>query len=274
MVFNSSKNSAKKSAVRLSLQILACTLLAFGLCGAGHQVHAAEGGHKHPLPNMDWSFEGPLGTYDRAALQRGFLVYKQVCSACHGLKKKYYRNLEALGYSEAQIKSIAAEYTVMDGPNDEGEMFERPARPSDKFKQPYANDKAAMYANNGALPVDLSLIVKARHGGADYVYGLLTGYTNPPEGFVLGQGQHYNKYKDGNIIAMANPLSDGQITYEDGTPQTLDQYAKDVTHFLAWAAEPELEERKQMGFKVILFLIAFAAVMYLVKRKIWEDVKH
>ncbi len=246
-------------------------LTALALCMIGAPVHAAEG-HKYPLPDMDWSFEGPFGTYDKAALQRGFLVYKQVCSACHGMKKLYYRHLEALGYSEAQIKTIAAEYTVMDGPNDEGEMFERPARPSDKFKLPYANDKAAMYANGGALPPDMSLIVKAREGGADYVYGVLVGYTNPPEGVVLGNNQHYNKFKSGNIIAMANPLNDGQVTYEDGTPQTADQYAKDVTHFLAWAAEPEMEQRKQMGVKVLIFLAVFAMIMYAVKRKIWEDV--
>lgn len=231
----------------------------------------AGGGEKHELLKGDWSFSGPFGTYDKAALQRGFVVYKQVCSACHGLKKNSYRNLEALGYSDAQIKTIAAEYTVTDGPNDEGEMFDRPARPSDKFKNPYKNDKEAAYANNGAVPPDLSLIVKARHGGADYVYSLLEGYVPAPAGFVLGNGQHYNKYKDGNIIAMANPLSDGLVAYEDGTPQTAQQYAKDVTHFLAWAAEPEMEQRKRMGVKVVLFLLAFAAIMYAVKKKIWEQ---
>jgi ubiquinol-cytochrome c reductase cytochrome c1 subunit len=224
----------------------------------------------HAMPVLDWSFNGPFGTYDKASLQRGFLVYKQVCSACHGLKKIYYRNLEGLGYSEAQVKTIAAEYTAMDGPNDEGEMFERPARPSDKFKLPYENDKAAAYANNGALPPDLSLITKARHGGADYVYGVLTGYTDAPAGFALASGQHYNKVKDGNIIAMAPPLSDGLVAYEDGSPQTLDQYAKDVSQFLTWAAEPEMEARKQMGAKVIIFLAIFALIMYAAKRRVWE----
>jgi ubiquinol-cytochrome c reductase cytochrome c1 subunit len=236
-------------------------------------VFAAGGGDTHKLPDVKWSFNGPFGTYDKAALQRGFLVYKQVCSACHAMKENTYRNLTDLGYSEAQIKTIAAEYTVMDGPNDEGEMFERPARPSDKFKAPYANDKAAAYANNGAVPPDLSLITKARRDGADYIYGLLTGYTKPPAGFVLGTNQHYNKYKEGNIIAMAAPLSDGQVSYEDGTSQTVSQYAKDVAHFLTWAAEPEMEQRKQMGVKVILFLIAFAVIMYAVKKKVWESVK-
>ncbi len=233
---------------------------------------AEEAKAEHHLPHLDWSFNGPFGTYDRAALQRGFLVYKQVCSACHGLDKMYYRHLGALGYSDAQIKTIAAEVTVTDGPNDEGEMFERPGRPSDKVKNPFPNAKAAMFANNGALPPDLSLITKARHGGADYVYGILTGYTDPPEGMKLLEGQHYNKVKDGNIIAMPKPLSDGQVAYEDAaTPQTVDQYAKDVAQFLTWAAEPEMEQRKRMGVKVSIFLALFAAIMYGVKRKIWSN---
>ncbi len=252
---------------------LAAVLLSVACIAISAPALAAGGGETHKLPDTKWSFDGPFGTYDKAALQRGFLVYKQVCSACHGMKENSYRNLTDLGYSEAQVKTIAAEYTVTDGPNDEGEMFERPARPSDKFKLPYPNDKAAAYANNGAIPPDLSLITKARHGGADYIYALLTGYAPAPTGFVLGNGQHYNKYKDGNIIAMANPLSDGLVSYEDGTPQTADQYAKDVAHFLTWAAEPEMEHRKRMGVKVILFLMAFAGIMYAVKKKIWESVK-
>lgn len=245
------------------------TVLALGAIAL--PVQASEQAH---LPKLDWSFSGPFGTYDKAVLQRGFLVYKQVCSACHGLDKMYYRHLGALGYSDAQIKTIAAEVTVTDGPNDEGEMFDRPGRPSDKFKKPFANDKAAMFANNGALPPDLSLITKARHGGADYVYGILTGYEEPPEGVTLMSGQHYNKVKDGHIIAMAPPLvSDGQVAYEDAaTPQTVDQYAKDVAHFLTWAAEPEMEQRKRMGIKVVVFLAFFAAIMYGVKRKVWQNV--
>ncbi len=228
---------------------------------------------KHELPDLDWSFNGPFGTYDKASLQRGFLIYKQVCSSCHAVKKLYYRDLAGLGYSDAQIKTIAAEYTVTDGPNDEGDMFDRPARPSDKIKQPFANDKAAAFANGGALPPDLSLITKARHGGANYVYGILTGYEDPPAGVTLVSGQHYNKVKDGNIIAMAPPLSDGQIAYEDANvPQTVDQYAKDISHFLTWAAEPEMEQRKQMGAKVVIFLAIFALVMYAAKRKVWEKI--
>jgi ubiquinol-cytochrome c reductase cytochrome c1 subunit len=225
-----------------------------------------------PPPDIKWSFDGPFGTYDKAALQRGYKVYREVCSACHSMKRVAYRNLSALGYSEDQIKTIAAEYTVMDGPNDEGEMFERPARPSDHFKSPYPNDNAAKSVNNGALPPDLSLITKARHGGADYIYGLLVGYEDAPHGHALQPGQHWNKYMPGHVIAMAVPLSDGQVAYEDGTPQTVDQYARDVSHFLTWAAEPEMEARKRMGVKVILFLIVFAGMMYAVKRKIWAKV--
>jgi ubiquinol-cytochrome c reductase cytochrome c1 subunit len=251
-----------------------CLTLGMGVIVANsNSAQAAEGGVKE-IVDIPFGFEGPFGTYDKAALQRGFAVYRQVCAACHGLKRVAYRNLEALGYSEDQIKAIAAEYTVMDGPNDDGEMFERPARPSDKYKSPYANDKAAMAANGGALPPDLSLITKARHHGADYIYSLLTGYADPPEGIEVPDGKHYNKAMDGNVIAMAAPLNDGAVTYEDGTPQTAAQYAKDVSEFLTWAAEPEMEQRKRMGVKVLLFLAAFAVIMYAVKRQIWRNVKH
>ena len=242
-----------------------------GIAEAAGEKSMEHGATKHHMPELDWSFNGPFGTYDKAALQRGFLVYKQVCSSCHAVKKLYYRDLAGLGYNEGQIKTIASEYTAMDGPNDEGDMFERPARPSDHIKQPFANDKAAAFANGGALPPDLSLITKARHGGADYVYGVLTGYEDPPAGVTLLSGQHYNKVMSGNIIAMAPPLSDGPIAYEDANvPQTVDQYAKDVSQFLTWAAEPEMEHRKQMGAKVVIFLAIFALVMYAAKRRVWE----
>lgn len=220
----------------------------------------------------DWHFSGPFGTYDKAALQRGFKVYKQLCSACHSMDRVYYRNLQALGYTEDQVKNIAAEYTVTDGPDEEGEMFERQARPSDALVAPFANKNQAKAANGGAYPPDFSLIVKARKYGPDYVYSLLTGYEDPPEGKVLMDGQHWNKYMPGHIIAMANPLSDGIIAYEDGKPETLEQYAEDVTHFLTWASDPYMEERKQTGVKVILFLLVFAGLMYAYKRKIWSDV--
>ncbi len=233
-------------------------------------VLAAGGGEHHPLPKQHWHFDGVFGTYDRAALQRGFKVYSQVCAACHGMSKMYYRNLSALGYDEGQLKTIASQYTVMDGPNDEGEMFERPGRPSDRFVSPYANRQAAMYANNGAYPPDMSLLVKARHGGPDYVHAILTGYAEPPADAHLMTGQYWNKYMPGNVIAMAPPLSDGLVGYEDGTPETVAQYARDVSEFLTWASEPHMEDRKRTGIKAFLFLLVFTGIMYAVKKKIWR----
>lgn len=223
-------------------------------------------------PKQDWSFSGPFGTYDKAALQRGYKVYSEVCAACHAMKRVHFRNLEDLGYNEGQIKNIASNYTVMDGPDSEGEMFERPARLSDPFPSPYPNKEAAKAAN-GAYPPDLSLITKARAHGADYIHALLTGYDDAAHhGMTLSEGQYWNKYMSGHIIAMAPPLSDGQIAYEDGSPQTLDQYSKDVSHFLTWAAEPEMEHRKRLGIQVLLFLLVFTGIMYGVKKKIWSDV--
>jgi cytochrome c1 len=230
---------------------------------------AAGGGEKPP--HQHWSFSGPLGTYDQAALQRGLKVYREVCSACHSLDRVAFRNLQALGYSEDQVKNIAAEYTVIDGPNDDGEMFERPARPSDYFPSPFPNKKAAVAAN-GAYPPDLSLITKARGHGADYLYGLLTGYDESHGGHDVPEGKYWNKYFPGHVISMAPPLSDGQVAYEnENTPQTVEQYAKDVTNFLKWAADPYMEERKRTGIKVILFLLVFAGIMYAYKKKIWAD---
>ncbi|NQZ14664.1 MAG: cytochrome c1 [Alphaproteobacteria bacterium] len=246
-------------------------ILLFTLLGLVAVTPAYAAGDAPVPPHQDWSFNGYNGTFDKGSLQRGYQVYKQVCSACHGMKRISFRNLAALGYSEEEVKALAAEYTVMDGPNDEGEMFERPARPSDAFPSPYPNDETARYANNGALPPDLSLIVKARPHGADYIYGLLTGYEEHHGEEELPAGQYWNKYMAGHKIAMAPPLSDDMVPYEDETVTTTEQYSKDVTSFLAWAAEPELEERKRIGVKVILFLIAFAGVMLAVKRKIWAS---
>ena len=223
-------------------------------------------------PEQNWSFKGITGTYDRAELQRGFKVYKEVCSACHGMKLLSYRHLVDIGFSEDEVKAIAAQYTVMDGPNDDGEMFERPARPADRFKSPYANDKAARAANNGALPPDMSLIVKARSDGADYIFALLTGYKEAPADVVVPEGMYWNEYYPGHLIAMAPPIMADQVTYDDRTIPTLEQQARDVTAFLKWASEPHMEARKQMGVKVILFLIVFAGLLYAAKRKIWADV--
>ena len=225
-------------------------------------------------PKLEWPQQAVFGTYDKAALQRGFQVYKQVCSACHGMKHLAYRNLRDLGYSEAQVKTIAAEYMVTDGPDDEGEMFERPARPSDTFFAPFANEKQARYANNGAYPLDLSLIVQARHYGADYIAALLSGYSEAPAGKELMDGMYWNKYYAGHQIAMAPPLMDGQLEYADGTEATVEQMAYDVASFLTWAGDPHHDDRKRMGLRVMLFLLVLSVLMYLVKKKIWRDVEH
>ena len=233
-------------------------------------AQAAEG---VAVPKQNWSFGGLFGTFDRAAAQRGFQVYKEVCSSCHGAYYLHYRNLQALGFSEAEVKAIAASYETQDGPNDDGEMFARPALPSDKFVRPFANEKAARASNGGAYPPDLSLIAKARPGGADYLYALLTGYQEPPAGVTLMEGMHYNAYFPGHQIAMAQPLYPDGVAYADGTPVTVEQMARDVSTFLAWAAEPEMERRKQMGVSVILFLLVFTGLAYASMRKVWSTVK-
>lgn len=236
----------------------------------GAPVQASESGAE--LPRHDWSFNGARGTYDRNQLQRGLQVYREVCSACHGLQRVYFRNIEHLGYNEEQVKALAAEYSVVDGPNDEGEMYERPGRPSDHFVGPYANEQIARASNNGALPPDLSLITTSRPGGADYVAALLTGYEEPPAGVDVMPGMHYNEYFPGHQIAMPKPIADGQVTYADGVDASAAQMAQDVAAFLTWAAEPHLEDRKRMGMKVVIFLTIFAFILYRVKRKVWSDV--
>ena len=225
-----------------------------------------------PLPRQQWSFDGVFGTYDRASAQRGFQVYKEICSVCHPVKHLHFRDLIDIGYSEDEVKAIAAGYQVTDGPNDEGQMFQRPGRPSDPIPGPFANDQAARVANNGALPPDLSLIVKARPGGSDYVYGILTGYKDAPAGFNLLQGMNYNEFFPGHQIAMPPPLSDNAVTFADGVPATVPQMAHDVATFLTWAAEPRLEDRHRTGFKVTLFLVVAAGVFYAAKRKIWAPI--
>jgi ubiquinol-cytochrome c reductase cytochrome c1 subunit len=225
-----------------------------------------------PLPHQQWSFEGVFGTYDEAALQRGFQVYKEVCSACHPVKHLYYRDLTEIGYTDDQVKGVAAQAQVTDGPNDQGEMFQRPGRPSDPFAAPFANDQAARAANNGALPPDLSLIVKAREGGPDYVYAILTGFKDAPADVKLNPNMNYNEYFPGHQIGMPPPLTaDGQLTFADGTKATIPQMAHDVVTFLAWASEPNLNERHRTGAKVILFLVIAAGIFYAAKRKIWAD---
>lgn len=243
--------------------------IAFSL-GLGGGLAQAAGEAPEP-PARNWSFNGFFGTFDRAAAQRGLQVYLEVCAACHSLNLVAYRNLSELGFNEDEVKAIAARYTVTDGPDDNGELFERPAIPADHFVSPFPNEQAARAANGGAYPPDLSLVVKAREGGADYIYAFLTGFGEPPADMELQPGMNYNEYFPGHQVAMPNILMEGGVEFADGTPATVENQAADVTHFLAWAAEPELEARKQMGAKVILFLIIFTGMMYAVKRKVWSD---
>ncbi|HEV2563238.1 MAG TPA: cytochrome c1 [Rhizomicrobium sp.] len=237
-----------------------------------------------PLPPKDvhWSFEGPFGMYDKAALQRGFQVYKEVCSACHSLNLVAFHALSEPGgpsFTEAEMKAIAAGYKVPAEPNDKGELFDdkgerltRPGTAADHFPAPFANEEAARTANNGALPPDLSLIVKAREGGPQYVYSIITGFgQKPPAGFTVLANKYYNPYFAGWNISMPPPLADGSVTFSDGTPNTVDHEAHDVVTFLSWASEPKMEERKQIGFGVMVFLLAFAGLLYLSYRRVWKD---
>ena len=223
------------------------------------------------LPEHNFSFDGPFGTFDRAAAQRGFQVYKEICSNCHSMKEAYYRNLSGIGLSAEQIKAAAASFEVPTI-GDDGQPATRPALPSDHFRSPFPNEKAARAANNGALPPDQSVIEKAREGGAVYIYDLLTGYADPPAGMKMGDGMNYNKYFPGHQIAMAQPIQDGQVDYADGTKATVPQMASDVATFLTFIANPEMEQRKQMGVKIVLFLALMTGLTYAVKRKIWADV--
>ena len=233
----------------------------------------ANTGEAKETQKLVWPFEGFFGTVDRQAAQRGAQVYFEVCAACHGLDRLYYRNLKNIGFSEAEVKELAKKYTVVDGPNDDGEMFERPAEPSDSFVNPYPNEQAARAANGGAHPPDLSLIIKSRPNGANYLYSLLTGYEDPPEHFKVMLGLHYNPYFEGKQLAMPAPLAEDQVTYMDSTPATVAQMAEDVTIFLQWAAEPEMEHRKSMGLKVMVYLFIFTVFFYFAKNKLWSKLK-
>ena len=227
------------------------------------------------LLKVDWSFKGLTGKFDRSSLQRGFQVYKEVCSSCHSMQYLSYRNLGESGgpeFSEQEVKAIAASIEIQDGPDSQGEMFTRSGRPSDKFKSPYPNVNASIAANGGAYPPDMSVLVKARPGGSNYIYSVLMGYENPPVGTTLDDGVYYNKYMIGNKIKMSAPLSEDIVEYTDGTQASIDQMAKDVTTFLTWAAEPELEERHRTGVKVIIYLILLTTLVYLSMKKIWSRV--
>ncbi|WP_417672226.1 cytochrome c1 [Roseibium sp.] len=248
------------------------------------------------IDRQQWSFSGPFGTFDRGQLQRGFKVYQEVCAACHGLRQIAFRNLAEEGgpsFSEEQVKVIASDYTVVDGPDDAGDMFERPAVLADKWPSPFPNEQAARASNGGAYPPDFSLLAKARAAyrgfpwfifdaftqyqeqGPDYIYALLTGYHEAPADVVVPDGQYYNpNFLAGNFIGMAPPLSDELVEYTDGTPMTTEQYSRDVSAFMMWAAEPHLEARKKLGFRVMIFLIVFAGLLYFTKKTLWRNVEH
>jgi ubiquinol-cytochrome c reductase cytochrome c1 subunit len=235
-------------------------------------------------PSQHWSFQGPFGSLDLAAAQRGFQVYSEVCAVCHSVEYLHYRDLRGIGLSADQIKAIAASVTVPQGLDDNGEPKEGPATPADQFKVPYplanplqigvthTNEKADRAAHNGALPPDLSLMINAREDGPNYVYALLTGYAEPPAGFKMMEAMNYNKFFLGHQIAMPQPLHDDQVTYADGTKATVEQMSHDVVTFLAWAANPEMVQRKQMGWRWVLFFLLMAGLTYAVKRKVWADV--
>jgi cytochrome c1 len=272
--------------------ITAFVLAAVFSGAAGVRAYAQEAA-ANPTPQQ-WSFSGPFGQYDPQQLQRGFKIFREVCSTCHSMKLVSFRNLADPGgphFTEAQAAAVAATFQVTDGPNDQGQMFQRPGKIADYFPPPFPNDQAARAALGGGLPPDMSTLAKAREynegfagflidpftmyqeAGPDYIHAIINGYTNPPAGFALPPGTYYNKYFPAGAIKMPPPLHDGQVKYTDGTPETLDQYGRDVAAFLMWAAEPKLDERKQLGFQVMIFLIVFTGLLYFTKKKIWHAVE-
>ena len=254
-----------------NLKYFAFFLLFVTLTFQNARIEAASG--NIDLIEQNWPFNGIFGRFDKASLQRGFKVYSEICAACHGLRHVSYRDLAGIGYSQDEIKAIAGQYEVNDGPNDEGDMFLRDAKISDKFVGPYENDQIARLANNGSYPPDLSLIVKARTGGADYIYSLLNGYKEFPENFEASEGMYYNEYYPGKQIAMPSPIMDEIVEFDDGTEATHLQIARDITSFLAWTAEPELENRKSLGVKTLFFLILITIMLLGVKRKVWKKLE-
>jgi ubiquinol-cytochrome c reductase cytochrome c1 subunit len=272
-----------------------------GLMTAGLAAPAFASGHKEEPPKINWSFNGPFGKFDQAQLQRGYKVYREVCSACHSMNLVSFRNLGDKGgpfYNEKYknsndnpwVKAIAKDYEVADIDSETGDAIKRPATPADRFVAPFPNEPAARASNGGALPPDMSLLAKAREGGPDYIHAIVTGYKDAPKGLKVGAGQHYNPYMAGDLtsawsgnhehvppggfIAMAPPLKAGLVSFDDGTKSTLDQQARDVSAFLMWAAEPKLEERKKMGFAVILYLLMFSGLLYASYRKVWKNESH
>jgi ubiquinol-cytochrome c reductase cytochrome c1 subunit len=261
-----------KGRIVLGVVTVVVGLAALGIVAANPVAHSE-------VHTQNWSFNGFFGSFEQPQVKRGFQIYKDVCSGCHSMHLLAYRDLHDIGFTEDEVKAIAEEVQVQDGPNDAGDMFDRPGRPSDHFKSPFANEQQARASNNGALPPDLSLIAKSRagagflgHDGADYIYSLMTGYEEPPADVKVPEGMHYNKAFKGHQIAMPPPLSDGAVTYADGTEATLDQEAKDIAVFLTWAAEGNLEERHRTGIKAVLFLVIFTVLAYATKRRVWASV--
>jgi ubiquinol-cytochrome c reductase cytochrome c1 subunit len=261
-----------KGRIVLVLATIVVGLAAVSIVAANPVAHST-------VHAQSWSFTGFFGHFDQPQLKRGYQVYKDVCSGCHALDLVAYRDLQDIGFTEEEVQAFAAEVQVQDGPDDTGEMFERPGRASDRFKAPFANEQAARASNNGAYPPDLSLIAKSRagagflgHEGADYIHSLMVGYEEPPAGVTIPEGMFYNHAFKGHQIAMPPPLSEGGVTYADGTEATLDQQAKDISAFLTWTAEGNLEERHRTGIKAVLFLVIFTLLAYTVKRRVWADV--
>ena len=269
----------KKRSILLNGMALVGAVVAVLFIAAEPHEYLPGSEHEIVIPREEWSFQGFFGKFDQAQVKRGFQVYHDVCSACHSMTLMSYRNLTQIGFSEDEVKNIAAGVQVTDGPNDAGEMFERPGKPSDAFKSPFANDQAARAANNGALPPDMSLLARSRAGkgftgyeGADYIHAILNGYVEAPADFKLGEGMNYNKYFHGHQIAMPQPLTDGAVTFADGAPNTLEDESRDVAAFLSWAGEPNLESRHLTGLKAVLFLVVFTLLFYAAKRKIWSRI--
>ncbi len=279
--------------MRRNLSIMTAFLLGAALSGTATLTACAQEEPPNP-PMQTWSFAGPFGLYDPQQLQRGFKIYREVCSNCHSLNLLSFRNLADPGgpeFTQAQAAAIAATFQVTDGPNDQGQMFKRPGKISDNFPPPFANEQAARAALGGGLPPDMSDLAKARSydegfpwfiidaftmydaQGPDYIHAIINGYVTAPAGFSQPPGTYYNEYFPGHAIKMPPPLHAGQVQYTDGTPETLDQYGRDVAAFLMWASEPKLDERKRLGFQVMIFLIVFTGLLYFTKKKIWHDVE-
>jgi len=273
LLANGIKNAGSARAADGKLLAASAGFGAAGIMALTSVSFADEAEHGLTSPEYDWPHNGMWSSYDAASIRRGHQVYQQVCAACHSVNQLAYRNLVGVCYTEEEVKEMCLEVEVTDGPDDTGEMYERSAKLSDKLPEPYANEQGARFANGGAYPPDLSLITKARHDGQNYVFALLLGYREPPAGISVREGLHYNPYFPGGAIAMPKMLVDGGVEYDDGTPATESQMAKDVTTFLAWAAEPEHDDRKLMGLKWIFVLTLALAQATYYKRWKWAPIK-